>query len=85
MNSIQVYLFTILAKRELGDSVCESKKFVDKHSSYIKFYYRVRHTHIILSLQEQHELCVYYHLHYILLVFITHIRNCTKIVKEAGS
>lgn len=83
MNSIQVYL--PFGRRSWEGSVCEYTKFVNKHSSYIKFYYRVRYTHIILSLQEKHELCAYYHLHYILVVFVTHIRNCTKIVKEADS
>jgi hypothetical protein len=85
VNSIQVYLFTIWAQRGLGDSVCEPKKCVDKHFSYIQFCYDVKCTHTILSPQEQHEVCAYYHLHSILVVFVTHIHNCTKIVKEADS
>jgi hypothetical protein len=84
VNSIQVYLFTIWAKKGLGGNVGEPKKFVDKHSNYIKFYYHVRCTYIILSLQEQHQVCAYYYLHSIF-VFVTHIHNCTNIVKEADS
>jgi hypothetical protein len=52
------------AKMRLGGSVCEPKKFVHKHFSYIQFYYHVKCTHIILSLQEQHEVSACYHFHY---------------------